>query len=74
MNTSSKKWYKSKTIWVNLIAALLGITPIIDIDFLRLIGVGEPTKYFAIVGAVTTVLNVVLRTITNQPIEINKNH
>jgi uncharacterized membrane protein len=67
-----KKWYQSKTMWVNIIAAILGIIPIIDNELLTAIGVLDSTRYLAVVGVVTTILNVILRTITKTAITTKK--
>lgn len=57
-----KKWYHSKTILLNISASLLAILPVFDVSFLTLIGVSDPVRYFGIIGGVTTILNIVLRT------------
>lgn len=63
-----KKWYQSKTIVVNIIAGLLGIIPSIDMNLLNLFGVGNATQYLAILGLITTIANIVLRSITSESI------
>lgn len=56
-----KQWYLSKTVWLNIIASVLLILPMIDQKFLTDFGVTEPQKYLSIVASVTTVLNLILR-------------
>lgn len=57
-----KKWYESKTIWINLIAVVLEVgnalmtNPII------------PTKFAGVLTVVVTVLNIILRTISSTTI------
>lgn len=63
-----KKWYESRIIISNIIAAILGVIPLIDVNLLTAIGVTDVTKYLAIVGTVTTILNVILRAVTTKTI------
>ena len=60
-----KSWMQSKTIWLNLIALILGAMPeimsLIDVNVLTAIGVSEPVKYYTIIGLITGFLNIVLR-------------
>lgn len=57
-----KKWYESKTIWLNVISLIIEIgnmlmtTPVI------------PTQYTGILTVVVNALNIVLRTLTNTTI------
>lgn len=67
-----KKWYKSKTIIVNIIALILGLIPIIDVNFLMAFGVENVNKYLIIIGAITTFLNLILRMITTTTISSRK--
>lgn len=67
-----KKWYLSKTIWANLLAALLGILALFDADLLSALGVGDKMKFLSIVGTATTIINILLRVITNQAIDTTK--
>lgn len=64
-----KKWYQSKTIWVNIVAAVLGIIPAINADLLTVMGIVDANKYLTVLGAVTTVLNLFLRMTTTKTIE-----
>lgn len=63
-----KKWYQSKTIWTNIIAGIIAIIGILDENFLKSIGFTDPTKFLAVVGGITTVLNIILRAFTSLPI------
>lgn len=66
----TKSILKSKTFWVNAIAALLAIVSIFSPDMLTKLGFGEQAleKALAIIGALNTVLNIALRFISNTPI------
>jgi len=68
-----KKWYQSKTIWVNVFAALLAIIPMINEEFLSMVGVTNTTKWLAIVGFCTTVFNIINRLLTNKGIDTAPN-
>ena len=59
----AKKWYESKTLWVNVIVvALAALTALTNQGDL-------PAEWEAIVAAVIAVLNIGLRFVTNRPIE-----
>ena len=65
-NTQAKKWYSSKTIWLNLaimtVSFLSTITPQIQYLF-------NDSKFVLIYIMFVSFLNIVLRTITTQPID-----
>ena len=63
-----KKWYQSKTIWANIIAGLLSLIALFDATTLALLGIENTTKYLGILGLITTVVNLILRAITNKGI------
>lgn len=67
-----KKWYLSKTVWLNIIASVLLILPMIDQEFLTGIGVVEPESYLSIVASITTVLNLILRVTSTKVISTVK--
>jgi hypothetical protein len=67
-----KKWYQSRTVVMNIIAGLLGVLPLIDNGFLLAIGITNVQGYLSILGVVTTVLNLILRTMTTTVIETKK--
>lgn len=69
-----KKWYKSKTIILNIIALMLGLIPMIDVDFLTAFGVTNVQIYLTVLGFVAGFLNLVLRMITTQPITTKKSY
>ena len=60
-----KKWYKSKTVWVNSLTAALGfITYVLGTNLL-------PVEVTAVVaGLVVPVVNVVLRFLTKEEITV----
>jgi len=66
-----KKWYHSKTILLNGLAGLIGLLPellsVVDVNLLTLLGVSDPMKYYTLLGAVTTMLNIYLRAQHSQP-------
>ena len=59
----AKKWFESKTLWVNLLAGIGAITGAIGID----IGL-TPEMHLSVVTAIMAVVNVVLRVKTKQPV------
>tara|TARA_R110000787_G_C13392686_1_gene442769 strand:- start:1294 stop:1488 length:195 start_codon:yes stop_codon:yes gene_type:complete len=59
----AKKWFESKTLWVNLLAGIGAITGAIGID----IGL-TPEMQLSVVTAIMAVVNVVLRVKTKQPV------
>lgn len=66
-----KSIFASKTFWLNVIMGLLAIIVLVDPSILAIFGV-DPIKGMTIVGFVTAILNVLLRTITSQGIKTNK--
>ena len=71
MATKLKKWYHSKTILLNGIAGIIGLLPemlsVIDVNLLTLLKVSDPMKYYTLIGALTTILNIVLRAQSTTP-------
>ena len=71
-----KKWYHSKTIWVNAMGAFAAFLPeilsAIDVNFLKAIGVSDTTKYLSIIWFIITILNIFLRFTTTAPIKTKK--
>jgi len=66
-----KRWYESKTIILNGLAGLFGALPeilnLFDVHVLTALGVSNPTKYYALIGVLTTMLNIILRTQSDTP-------
>ena len=62
---NGKKWYQSKTLWFNLLALVVAIASAFGFaDF-------QPSgEVQAIAGIIITIINLVLRFKTNQPIHI----
>ena len=56
----TKKWYQSKTVILNVLATMLSLLGFITPDLLAAVGL-NPEKFMAIVGAVTAIINVILR-------------
>lgn len=61
---NDKPWWASKTIWVNIIAAVAAISTAFGLD----LGLG-PEQQTAIVGGIMAVANVILRLVTDSPIK-----
>ena len=59
----AKKWYLSKTLWVNLIAGIAAVTGAFGID----LGLDTEAQT-ALVGGVMAVANIILRVITRAPL------
>jgi len=66
----TKSILQSKTFWVNVIASLLAILSIFNPELLNGFGLGADaqTKALSIIGALTTILNIALRFVSNTPI------
>lgn len=62
----AKKWYQSKTFWVNFITLAGAVTAFIAGQDL----IAEHPKISSALLAVSGVLNIGLRWLTNQPIEV----
>tara|TARA_Y100000004_G_C8767665_1_gene349301 strand:+ start:419 stop:604 length:186 start_codon:yes stop_codon:yes gene_type:complete len=60
-----KKWYESKTIWVNVLAFIVSsLTALTNGDW-----VSDNPEAAAIVGGVVAAINIVLRKITDKGIQ-----
>lgn len=60
----TKRWYKSKTVWLNVATAVAGAGPLVA----NFTGLVEPFTYALLLTAVG-VANVALRFITTQGVE-----
>jgi hypothetical protein len=58
--TTEKKWYESKTFWVNILALVASITGAFGID----LGL-TPEMQATFVGAIMSIVNLVLRFTTS---------
>tara|TARA_R110000787_G_C13411596_1_gene444239 strand:+ start:1052 stop:1240 length:189 start_codon:yes stop_codon:yes gene_type:complete len=58
-----KKWFKSKTLWVNLVAGIATVSTAFGLD----LGLDAETQV-SIVGGLMAVINVVLRIVTKGPV------
>jgi uncharacterized membrane protein len=70
-----KSIFASKTMWLNLIVAIVAILAFVNPELLTAIGVEEARQkdVLTLVGTVTALLNLVLRAITNKGLTINSN-
>lgn len=59
----SKRWWASKIVWVNLVALVATVAPLVGLDM----GL-DAEKQASIVAGVMAVVNIVLRFVTNKPI------
>lgn len=68
----SKSILKSKTFWLNIIAALLGCLAVFTPEMLEGLGLGEHAqeKALATIGGITTVLNIILRLLTTTAVTL----
>lgn len=62
-----KKWFHSKTIWLNIIASLLAILGLFDQKTLLALGLSSE-KFLTIIGTITTMLNIILRLLMKKQI------
>jgi hypothetical protein len=60
-----KSWWKSKTVWVNVVAVLAGVVGYVAGQDL----IQDNTQFIAVLVAMQGGLNVVLRFISGTPIE-----
>ena len=69
-----KSILKSKTFWVNAIATLLSIATLIDDSFIKVFVQDEHAqiKLLVIIGAITGALNIILRSLTSEPVSYKK--
>lgn len=64
---------KSKSFWLNLIAGIIAILGFISPELLAALGITNPAQFMTIIGAVTALLNIILRTwFTTKPIKTKK--
>lgn len=61
VNVSVKPWWQSKTLWLNVVAGLIAL--------LAAIAPSVPQNLMPVIALITAVANVVLRFLTNQPIQ-----
>jgi hypothetical protein len=64
MLASMKKWYQSKTIWINVLAFIVSsLTALTNGDL-----IADNPEVAAIVGGIVAAINIVLRKITKEEI------
>ena len=56
----TKKWYQSKTVIINVLATVLSVLGFITPELLTTLGL-NPEKFISIVGVITAIINVILR-------------
>lgn len=64
-----KNWKQSKTIWLNIVTLILGITPMINVDVLTAFGVVNVPLYMTMLGLFNGIANILLRMVTTTAIE-----
>jgi hypothetical protein len=64
----TKSIFTSKTFWLNFIVGALAILGLVSPDLLAALHITDPVQFMTIIGAVTAILNVILRMITSQAI------
>jgi hypothetical protein len=64
-DTTAKKWYESKTLWVNLVALVASITAALGVD----LGLTHEAQATA-VGVIMSIINLVLRFTTDRPVTL----
>lgn len=62
---------KSKIFWTNVLASAVALLGLLTPDLLSTFGCTDNTKFLAIVGLITTSLNIFLRTFFNNPIVVD---
>lgn len=62
-----KKAYQSKIVWTNVIASIIALLSILNQDLLISLGLPASDKFLAIIGFITTVLNLLFRIWFNNP-------
>lgn len=62
-----KKWYESRTIWLNIISALIELANLLMDNPII------PKNMTGVLTIVVNILNVALRFLTNTGIEVNSN-
>ena len=67
-----KKWYNSKTLWVNIVSGILVLIPSLNDEFFKALGIHNYNSYLTILATVNVLLNLILRMITNTAIEVKK--
>lgn len=64
MSNTAKKWYESRTLWVNLVAFVASITGVFGMD----LGLDAETQT-SIVAGIMSIVNIVLRFDTKTAVE-----
>ena len=69
----TKSIFKSRTMWLNAIAGIVAITTYINPEMLTAFGISPEKQHsvLTIVGAVTALANIVLRSFTNTAVSVN---
>lgn len=61
MEQQTKKWWQSKTIWLNIFSLTIGILGVLNSDFLEFLGFKNATTLVTVLGTLNAVGNLILR-------------
>jgi len=60
-----KPWYKSKTVWVNIVALVASVAAVYGLEI-------KQEEQYAIAVGILAVVNIILRFVTREPVYIRK--
>lgn len=71
----TKSIFASKTFWLNAIAGILATLTLINPELLSAFGIsaGNEQKVLTGIGAITALLNIVLRSLNGAPVSLTPN-
>lgn len=66
----TKKWYESKTMWLNIAAGILAVLVLVDKNLLTVFGLSEEAqaKVLTAIGTIVAIVNILLRAGVQQPV------
>lgn len=66
----TKSIFRSKTLWINLIMAVISFSAVLSPNLLTALGI-DSTRALTIIAGITGLLNIVLRMITNTGVALS---